>query len=235
MADEWTPPPPAVFTEEEFTKFRDECLNDKEWASVVDNGKCLVWSKKSNKSAINLVKVRTKLKDIPPTILYDILHDHAYRKTWDQNMIDGHVIEMMNKTNEIGYYSASASMISNRDFVNIRAWKARPADGEWLIVNHSVTHKDYPEKKGFVRAWSIQSGYFIQKLEEEGCVEGGGSLFTYVSCADPRGWIPKWVINSFYSSFAPGAIDKMYNAAKGYKEWKTKQEDPNHKPWLIEE
>jgi hypothetical protein len=42
-------------------------------------------------------------------------------------------------------------MISNRDFVNIRAWKGRPDVGEWIIVNHSVTHKDYPEKKGFVR------------------------------------------------------------------------------------
>jgi hypothetical protein len=42
-------------------------------------------------------------------------------------------------------------------------------------------------------------------------------------------------VNSFYSSLAPGLIDKMANAAKGYVEWKSKQEDPNYKPWLIEE
>ena len=235
MAAEWSPGPAEIMGEEEFTKFRDECLNDAEWTSVVSNEKCQVFTKKSNKSSINLVKVRTKFKDINPLILYDIFHDHAYRKTWDENMIDGHVIEMISKNNEIGYYSAKASMIANRDFVNLRAWKGRPENGEWTIVNHSVLHPNYPEKKGFVRAWSIQSGYFIQRLEEEGCVEGGGSTFTYVSCADPRGWIPGWVVNSFYSSLAPGLIDKMYNAAKGYQQWKTKQEDPNYKPWLVEE
>ena len=104
-----------------------------------------------------------------------------------------------------------------------------------MIVNHSVKHKDYPDKKGYVRAWSIRSGYFIQKCTGEGCGPEGGSEFVYVSCADPRGWIPKWVINSFYTSFVPGAVDKMYNAAKGYVEWKEKQDDPNFKPWLKEE
>ncbi len=42
-------------------------------------------------------------------------------------------------------------MIANRDFVNLRAWKGRPDQGEWTIVNHSVLHPNYPEKKGFVR------------------------------------------------------------------------------------
>jgi hypothetical protein len=32
-------------------------------------------------------------------------------KTWDENMIDGHVIEMLNKNNEIGYYSAKVPLI----------------------------------------------------------------------------------------------------------------------------
>jgi hypothetical protein len=232
---EWKPGPPEVIQEKEFDAFRSECLKDDGWTVAVKDEKCTVWTKPSDKSPINMVRVRTQFKDVNPHTMYDIFHDHAYRKTWDENMIEGYVIQMLNKNNEVGYYSAKASVISNRDFVNIRAWKANHEKGEWLIVNHSVAHPDCPEKKGFVRAWSILSGYHIQRLEGDGTAEGGGSVFTYVSCADPRGWIPKWVINSFYSKLAPGLIDKMYNAAIGYKAWKGKQEDPNYKPWLETE
>jgi hypothetical protein len=230
MAADWKPGPPEPILDDEFDKFRNECSKDDGWTLAVENEKCKVWTKKSDKSSINIVRVRTEFKDVAPTTMYDIFHDHAYRKTWDENMIEGYVIQMLNKTNEVGYYSAKASVISNRDFVNIRAWKVVPENGEWMIVNHSVTHPDCPEKKGFVRAWSVMSGYYITKLGDT-----GGSVFTYVSCADPRGWIPKWVINSFYSSLAPGLIDKMYNAAIGYQAWKDKQDDPNYKPWLQTE
>mmetsp|Transcript_22577 Transcript_22577/g.63386 ORF Transcript_22577/g.63386 Transcript_22577/m.63386 type:complete len:236 (-) Transcript_22577:24-731(-) len=235
MADEWQPGPAEPIKESEFEQFRKECTTDDGWTEAVNNEKCTVWTRKSKKSSVNVVKVQTRFPDINPETLYDIFHDHVYRKTWDDAMIDGYVVEMLSKTNEVGYYSAKVGMISNRDFVNIRGWKARPEENYWAIVNHSVTHPDVPEKKGFVRAWSVMSGYYINRYEDDKTVEGGGTIFTFMSCADPRGWIPKWVINSLYASFAPSSIDKMKNAALGYKEWKAKQDNPDDKPWLIEE
>lgn len=43
------------------------------------------------------------------------------------------------------------SPVANRDFVNLRAWRKNESKGEYIICNHSVTHKDMPEKKNFVR------------------------------------------------------------------------------------
>jgi len=92
-------------------------------------------------------------------------------------------------------------------------------------MNHSVEHPDHPEKKGFVRARSILTGYLILRRAE------GGSRFIYYSQSDPKGWIPTWVINSLLTSFAPKAVDTMHEAALGYKPWKS-EHNPDQKPWL---
>ena len=107
MAAEWTPPEPALMGEEEFAEFRKDCLDDEGWVESLKTSKLVAYKKSIKGSSVNLVKVKTTFKDIPPTVLYDIFHDHAYRKTWDLNMIDGHVIEMLSANNEIGYYAAS--------------------------------------------------------------------------------------------------------------------------------
>eukprot|EP01122_Echinamoeba_exundans_P016782 TRINITY_DN861_c0_g1_i1.p1 TRINITY_DN861_c0_g1~~TRINITY_DN861_c0_g1_i1.p1 ORF type:complete len:163 (+),score=57.49 TRINITY_DN861_c0_g1_i1:279-767(+) len=145
-------------------------------------------------------------------------------------MIKGYVIEMLGKGVEIGYYSAKMPMgITNRDFVNLRAWKASPKKGEWIIFNHSVKHKDAPENKSFVRAISIRTGYFLKKIEGK-----PGVQFIYYSQSDPKGWIPSWVMNTVGTKVAPQIIDTLHNVSLKYKDWKANN-NPDHKPWLETE
>merc|ERR1712000_84584 len=209
-----------------FDDFRNECLKDgNDWKLAYEDAasETKVWSKKGETSAINICKVRTVYKDLDPAVLYDILHDHQYRKVWDQNMIEGIVIDQLDPVNEVGYYSCKIhSMVSNRDFVNQRCWRRDTERGEYIIFNHSVPHSEFPEKKGFVRAQSILSGYFIQPNE------GGGSIFTYLTQSDPKGWIPSWLLNWLMTKLGPNLLKKLYDAAKEYNAWKQKQDDPNH-------
>lgn len=51
-------------------------------------------------------KVRTVFKDIKPEVLYDVLHDPDYRKTWDHTMVEGYEICAINPNNDIGYYAS---------------------------------------------------------------------------------------------------------------------------------
>jgi len=220
----------SLATDKEFDHFVTECDSQTEdWQPVYTDKNLLlyVWKKETTSSAINIVRVQQTYNDIAPEVLYDVLHDHRYRAIWDENMIEGKVVSQLDPTNEIGYYSAKSpsSLVGNRDFLNQRSWRASGDKGEWVIINHSVSHPDYPAFPNFVRAQSILTGYLIRK-------QAKGSVFVYMTQSDPKGWIPSWLVNTLCTKFAPGFLDKLYKAAKAYPEWK-KTNSPEWKPWLV--
>jgi len=219
----------TLATKEDFENFIKECdSTSEEWKPIVtdDANQVYVWEKQSNSHTINIVRVQQTFNDIPAEVLYDVLHDHKYRAIWDENMIEGKVIIQLDPYNEVGYYSAKSpvSLVSNRDFLNQRSWRATSENNEWVIINHSVEHPDYPPFPNFVRAQSILTGYLIRR-------KGEGSVFVYMTQSDPKGWIPSWLVNSLCTKFAPNFLKKLYQAARMYVEWK-KNNDPDHKPWL---
>jgi len=204
----------------------DFCDSTDGWHSVheTSDGKTKLWDRKSEVSSINIVRLLANIAT-DALILYDTLHDPDYRKIWDENMIEGLCIEQLDDFNDVGYYSAKApvALVAGRDFCNERSWQVTD-DTQYVIMNHSVVHPKCPEKKGFVRANSIMSGYLVRRKAEGGCT------LTYLTQADPRGWIPATVMNFVTTKFAPKLISKLENAANAYTEWKTKH-SPGHFPW----
>jgi len=216
--------------DEDFDSFVRACTDHTGWSLVYEEADTglKVWDQKASDSAINIVKLYAEFKGIPALTLYDVLHDPEYRSTWDENMIEGHLIEQLDPYNDVGYYSAKVpSPVANRDWVNQRMWREKPST-EYVIMNHSVPHEKMPEKKGFVRANSIMSGYYVLPLANGSC------SLTYLTQNDPRGWIPSWLVNKVTKSFAPKIVEKLDKAAKAYEEWKGKQPNPNQKPWRKE-
>jgi len=220
MSQQW-----EIAHDKEFDEFRKKCDDEEGWEEVWKDGTTRVTKKKTN-DTIYPVRVSTVYPNLEPEVIYDTLHDHEYRPVWDQNMIEGKVIELLDDRNEIGYYSAKCpTPIYNRDFVNLRSWRAEKEKGEWIIMNHSVKHPQWPENKNFVRAISIMTGYLTLRNP------GGGSRFLYYSQSDPQGWIPSFAINSLMTTVAPKLVDKLRDAALLYPAWKA-QHNPDHKPWL---
>eukprot|EP01115_Flamella_aegyptia_P011642 TRINITY_DN55373_c0_g1_i1.p1 TRINITY_DN55373_c0_g1~~TRINITY_DN55373_c0_g1_i1.p1 ORF type:complete len:223 (-),score=97.61 TRINITY_DN55373_c0_g1_i1:48-716(-) len=212
-------------TEDDFVKFVKAADATENWKVCYDGEECKVWDQTVENSPINIVKLYCEFKDISAIILYDVLHDPKYRQVWDDKMVEGYNIVQLGKHDDIGYYSAKAPIgVSNRDWVNQRSWK-QTADGkEFIIMNHSVVHPNAPEKKGFVRANSILTGYLVRSTGDNSC------SLTYLTQNDPKGWIPGWLSNTVTRQFAPSIVQKLYKAAKGYDAWKSKN-NPEEKPW----
>eukprot|EP01121_Diplochlamys_sp_Union-15-3_P017995 TRINITY_DN645_c0_g2_i1.p1 TRINITY_DN645_c0_g2~~TRINITY_DN645_c0_g2_i1.p1 ORF type:complete len:291 (+),score=60.93 TRINITY_DN645_c0_g2_i1:50-922(+) len=197
-----------------------------EWVKAYDKDNTTVWTQKSKELAVNSVRVKALFNSVDMETFWNVLHDHKYRAAWDENMVDGYTVEVLNKTNEVGYYAAKfPSGLSSRDFCNKRGWQWRGKKGYCVVMNESVVHPACPEFKGFVRAWSYRTGYLIKKVDK-------GVEFFYYTCSDPRGLIPGWVVNWVTTKYAPKLIEKLYSAVLNYKDWKSNDESKDHYPWL---
>jgi len=224
MAEIPTEYPPVK--DEDYDSFVAACDAKEGWNVCYESadGKIKVWDQPSDKSAVNIVRLQAIFAVVTADTLYDTLHDPDYRKVWDDKMVEGYLIEQIDATNDVGYYSAKMPFpLTNRDFVNERSWRVKEGS-EYIIMNHSVVHPKEPEKKGFVRANSIKTGYLVRPNADGGCT------IIYQTQTDPRGAIPTWLVNQVTKNFAPNIVGNLERAALGYNEWKGKN-NPENKPW----
>ncbi|XP_063922190.1 START domain-containing protein 10-like [Zophobas morio] len=206
-------------------KLVDDHLN---WKLDYDKGEEVkVWTKSTKNCCFKMVKVQSVFHNVSPNTMFDVLHDPDYRKDWDEHMLASIEIGYLNPNNDVGYYALSCpAPVKNRDFVLQRSWL--DLGEEKLILNHSVHHKDYPPRKGFIRATSHLTG-FVVRYHERGCFLG------YISQTDPRGKLPIWLVNKITQKFAPKVVKQLKKAAEGYESWKVSQKDPLRKPWIYPE
>ncbi|KAJ8960675.1 hypothetical protein NQ314_006044 [Rhamnusium bicolor] len=198
------------------------------WKLEYDKGdQTKVWTKTTPNCSFKMVKVQTVFQNIHANTVFDVLHDPDYRKEWDEHMRSSIEIGYLNPNNDVGYYALSCpTPVKNRDFVLQRSWL--DMGHEKLILNHSVNHKDYAPKKGYIRAISHLTGFVIRQ-------KGDVCFLGYVSQTDPRGKLPPWLVNKITQKFAPKVVKQLKKAAEGYEDWKAAQQDPMLKPWVFPE
>ncbi|KAI9514655.1 hypothetical protein NQZ68_031542 [Dissostichus eleginoides] len=213
-----------------FADFKKQCLSTDNWANKYDKEGMQVWvetSTSQKKNPVHKIKCKMTMKDVSAATMYDVLHDGRYRKKWDPAMLDTFDIARLSANADVGYYSwLCPKPIKNRDVVSLRSWKV--TDEEYIIVNFSVKHPKYPPRSDLVRAISVLTGYFIKPIGPNSCT------FIYLSQADPKGSLPKWVGNQASKVLAPRVMRSVHEAGQNYQQWKG-QNSPAQKPWLCPE
>ena len=115
-----------------------------------------------------------------------------------------------------------------RDFVLMRSWLDTGPGGEAMLISRSVEHRDYPPKKGFIRATSFLTGFVMRPHGQNSCV------LSYVTHCDPQGALPPWLVNKVTHTFGPRMIKDLQKAAVNYLPWKTER-NLYWKPWRFPE
>ncbi|XP_037635143.1 START domain containing 14 [Sebastes umbrosus] len=216
-----------------FADFRKQCLSTDNWINRYDKHGMQVWvesaptNKGNNVPKVHKIKCKMTIKDVSAATMYDVLHDSSYRKKWDPAMLDSFDIARLSANADVGYYSwVCPKPIKNRDVVSLRSWQV--TEEEFTIMNFSVKHPEYPPRRDIVRAISILTGYLIKPTGPTSCT------FIYLSQADPKGSLPKWVVNQGSQVLAPRVMKCVHKAGQNYPEWKA-QNSPDLKPWVNPE
>ncbi|XP_028397941.1 START domain-containing protein 10-like [Dendronephthya gigantea] len=211
----------------DFDKFRKLADNNEGWVKQYGKQGVDVFTKSQEGTAIKMVKIATHFEDISLDVLYDTLHDSEYRRIWDNMMIEEYGLCRLDPNCDVGYYAVKCPRpLRNRDFVFQRYWTKD--NNNFMICNHSVQHKNAPIRREYIRASSLMSGYMGKTNGISGC------HFIYVTQMDPKGSIPKWMVNKVATKTAPKVIANFADAARNYTKWKSKN-NPNYKPWIRTE
>ncbi|XP_029463117.1 START domain-containing protein 10-like [Rhinatrema bivittatum] len=215
-----------------FLSFRTQCESEQGWLSKYSKGGIGIWvqpppPQNSKALAVHKIKGQITIQDLSSETVYDVLHDVDYRKKWDYGMIETHDIARLNANADVGYYSWKCPKpLKNRDVVTLRSWLV--LDNYRMILSFSVKHPEYPPRKDLVRAVSLLAGYLITTTGPSSCV------LTYLAQVDPKGSLPKWVVNKCSQFLAPKILKKLHKACMRYPAWKQKNK-PHFKPWLYPE
>lgn len=214
-----------------FRAFQSQCEDNEGWTISYNKSGIGVWMRPPDIGgrgpSVHTVKGRMTFPDVAAETVYDVLHDIEYRRKWDLTMIETRDIARLSLNADVGYYSWKCPKpLKNRDVVTLRAWLVLP--DAYLITNFSVKHNMYPSRKDMVRAVSYMAGYLVKSNGPT------SSTLTYLAQVDPRGSLPKWVVNKSSQYLAPKILRKLHKACLQYPSWKKKNK-PEFKPWLNPE
>ncbi|KAL7979985.1 hypothetical protein Chor_004454 [Crotalus horridus] len=219
-----------------FRAFQAECEAELGWLSRYNRDGVAVWGQLPPQGdfAVHRVKGCVNMPDVSAETVFDVLHDTEYRKKWDLNVIETHEIARLSDNADVGYYSSNLGFCDDTDktemaLVHASGISSGIRGGRSLTTGYQKLESfKYPPRKDLIRAVSLLAGYLVQPTGPSGC------YLTYLAQVDPKGSLPKWVVNKASQYLAPKLMKKMYKACLKYPSWK-QQHNAGKKPWLHPE
>ena len=151
----------------------------------------------TKKSKISLLKSEGVL-NAPPERVAALINAEAEAdiKKFEHDLISARTLKVIDENSRVYYrrYQTPAIM-DNRDFISLGTLRKRD-DGSIIRVATSINYPDVAVPSGFLRGRIIITGYLLAPHGD------GQTLTTRISQVDPRGGIPKFLVNSFKTKSA---------------------------------
>ncbi|MCW9014290.1 MAG: START domain-containing protein [Gammaproteobacteria bacterium] len=158
------------------------------WQKIKDEDGIAVYTRPVKNSTI--LKVKTEMViTVPVQSVQALLDKVAHRKNWIPYLNNSQLLDSFSDTEKLEYSLFSAPWpASDRDFV-YRITRLQHDPSRIVYAMASEEHPLMPEQAGLVRADLIESTYILTALPN------GHSRVELIFQADPRGWLPTWIIN----------------------------------------
>ncbi|OGT19424.1 MAG: hypothetical protein A2V90_01215, partial [Gammaproteobacteria bacterium RBG_16_57_12] len=162
--------------------------DEQQWEQTRDADGIQVFINKTLDERIIMVKAQTVI-DAGLEHIMEIMEDEARRKDWVPYLKSSKRLETYSPTEILQYnHYAAPWPAKDRDFV-YRVSRVRNSDGSVTYVMQSVDSPLMPEQPDKVRAILLDSRYLLTPVTER------QTRVELLFHADPRGWIPLWIVN----------------------------------------
>ncbi|KAK3106166.1 hypothetical protein FSP39_014092 [Pinctada imbricata] len=185
------------------------------WEFFTESHGVTIYRLYNEESGLYQYKIYGTLSDVTPDVCAEVYMDLEYRKVWDSYVKELYEKDMDGQ--KVIYWNVNFPFpLWNRDYVYLRELREMEQYGKriWAVLAKSIECSSFPEKSGVVR---VDDYITYCALTTDG--KGGSKAFMkYYD--NPKGMIPKWLINWGAKTGVPQFLTTMQAACRGYPDYK---------------
>jgi START domain len=129
--------------------------------------------------------------DAPLSLVATVIFDTDRRREWIEGLVDSRIIRWQDKDNFIEYdHIRMPIFFEDRDFVSKINISFDPSGREMVFHYQPAVDPSAPHT-GYIRGELINATFILNSIDNNKTRVDAEFL------SDPRGWIPKWLVNFF--------------------------------------
>ncbi|KAI8356657.1 hypothetical protein BD560DRAFT_449339 [Blakeslea trispora] len=210
----------SVFKDSDFQAFVKQCkdISLDQWEFYVKTAEFTIYRQPAIDKNPGLYRYRSigTWDDIKADTLAHVYLDLDFRKRWDKNMYAYQYFH--NSFDGIHFEMKYPWPLAHRDYAYVIEQRTVKDDEKTyqVILGQSLPLSAYPEQKGVVRIDNYMQNICITPTED---AKGCHIFMDYFD--DPKGNIPKTIINWAAKTGVPTFIDSLKKACKQYEKEQT--------------
>jgi hypothetical protein len=178
------------------------------WKEINRQDGITVWSAEVKGRSIVAFKGNVDINASIQTIA-SILADSSRKHLWIAKLKSIKTLERPTPFSAVEHYEIQTPwFLSNRDFVYRADMKLSKDKQQIFVTVKSITHKKQPPVDGIVRAEVVEGKYILTKIAKK------RTNVVVQMLADPKGSIPKWVVNIYQKSWPYLTLKKIKELAE---------------------
>lgn len=176
------------------------------WEEVRDSDGIKVFIGRVADEPIAMVKTEVTI-DAGLGRIKEVLDDVAGRVKWVPYLSESRILQELTPTEKLHYDRFAAPWpAADRDIV-YRGTTVHESDHGIVYIMKSEPVSSLPEQKGVVRAQLTESSYTLTAVNES------QTRVELIFHADPRGWLPLWIVNIIHRAFPFRVLENLREQA----------------------